>query len=126
MAVVVRGGKLATTCYRRLGALGIGVSLLGCRLQSGRTHQIRVHASTAGHPLVGDPVYLRRTPAVAATLDPVARAALVGFPRQALHAASLGFRHPATGETMRFETPAPPDLAILLGLVLDRPAPHKS
>jgi 23S rRNA pseudouridine1911/1915/1917 synthase len=114
MAVVTRGGKSAATHYARLGGRGVALSLLRCRLETGRTHQIRVHAATAGHPLVGDPVYLRRVPAAAAGLPSAIRLRLLDFPRQALHAAVLGFRHPATGETMRFETPLPPDFASLL------------
>jgi 23S rRNA pseudouridine1911/1915/1917 synthase len=73
-----------------------------------------VHLAHAGHPLVGDPVYLRRLPAAAKSLDPALSAALTGFPRQALHAAVLGFTHPVTGVALRFETPLPPDMAALV------------
>jgi 23S rRNA pseudouridine1911/1915/1917 synthase len=67
---------------------------------------------------VGDPVYLRRTPSGAAKgLDPAVREALLAFPRQALHAASLGFRHPVTGADLRFESPLPPDMQALLMLL---------
>jgi len=90
------------------------VSLLECRLATGRTHQIRVHLSASGHPVVGDPVYLRRIPAVSKALPEGLRGACLDFPRQALHAAVLGFRHPATGETLRFETPLPADFQALL------------
>jgi 23S rRNA pseudouridine1911/1915/1917 synthase len=79
-------------------------ALVVARLETGRTHQIRVHLTFAGHPLVGDTVYGRRRGA----------GRLAGFPRQALHAATLGFRHPATGEEMRFESPLPADMAELV------------
>jgi 23S rRNA pseudouridine1911/1915/1917 synthase len=70
-----------------------------------------------GHPLVGDPVYLRRTPAAARSLDAPVRDALLAFPRQALHAASLGFRHPISGQALHFERPPPEDMAGLLSLL---------
>ncbi len=113
MAVVERGGKPALSHYRTLAVSSGSVSLVECRLATGRTHQIRVHFSQAGHPLLGDPVYLRRIPAVAKLLSPVAKGAALDFPRQALHAATLGFIHPETGETLRFETAPPDDFATL-------------
>ncbi len=110
MAVLAEGGKHAVTRARvleRFGPPGAPqAALVECRLETGRTHQIRVHLSYAGHPLVGDAVYARRR----SSSDPV----LAGFPRQALHAASLGFRHPRTGADMRFEADPPADLAELL------------
>jgi 23S rRNA pseudouridine1911/1915/1917 synthase len=117
MAVVTRGGKQALTRYKTERAWGGSVSLLRCRLATGRTHQIRVHMAQINNPLVGDPVYLRRTPAGARGLEPLVREALLAFPRQALHAASLAFRHPATGERMAFETQLPADFQRLLGLL---------
>ena len=114
MAVVSTAGKPALTRYRTNEAWFPAASLLRCTLATGRTHQIRVHLSSIGHPIVGDPVYLRRIPAAARTLPPDTRAALLDFPRQALHAASLGFRHPASGAALHFETPIPPDMAALL------------
>ena len=114
MAVVARGGKAALTHYLTRRAFHTAAALLECRLASGRTHQIRVHLAAAGHPLVGDPVYLRRTPAAARLLAAPLRAALLDFPRQALHAARLGFVHPRTGTLLSFETPPPPDMAALL------------
>ena len=123
MAVVSAGGKHALTHFRRLGA-ACGLSLLRCRLDTGRTHQIRVHAAAASHPLVGDPVYGRARPR-AEGVSPDLAARLVGFPRQALHAVSLSLRHPVSGEAMRFEAPPPPDMAALLrGLGLERVASH--
>jgi len=111
---VTRGGKPALTRYRLLDQHEGVVSLLECRLATGRTHQIRVHLAVRGHPVVGDPVYLRRVPGVARGLDPVLRGKLLDFPRQALHARTLGFTHPRTGETLRFDTPPPADMAALL------------
>jgi len=73
-----------------------------------------VHMAQAGHPLVGDPVYLRRTPAAARGLAPEARGLLLDFPRQALHATRLGFAHPRTGEWLQFTSAMPPDMALLL------------
>jgi 23S rRNA pseudouridine1911/1915/1917 synthase len=102
MAVVGAGrGKSATTHYRVLKTLAGGhVSLVECRLATGRTHQIRVHLASAGHPLIGDPVYGRasRRAGISAAVAAVAKA----FPRQALDAVTLGFTHPATAKTLRF------------------------
>lgn len=114
MAVVRRGGKPAITHFRRLQAFGTTACLLECRLETGRTHQIRVHLAHAGHPLLGDPLYLRRLPAPARALPEVLRRPLAGFPRQALHAAVLAFPHPRTGALLRFEAPLPADLQRLL------------
>ncbi len=114
MAVVTRGGKPALTHYKSLNTAEGSVSLLECKLATGRTHQIRVHLSTAGHPIVGDPVYLRRIPAAAKSLNPAARGLLLDFPRQALHAARLGFAHPRTGAALAFQTKVPDDMQSLL------------
>jgi 23S rRNA pseudouridine1911/1915/1917 synthase len=114
MAVVGRGGKPALTRYRVLAQRDAAVSLLECRLGTGRTHQIRVHLAARGHPLAGDPVYLRRTPACAARLPEAVRRAMLDFPRQALHATRLAFRHPRTGAPLAFETPPPADMQALL------------
>ena len=97
-----------------MAALGLGASLVECRLATGRTHQIRVHLASIGHPLLGDPVYGQETAERRARLSPAGRAALAGFRRQALHAASLGFRHPRTGAWLAFESPLPPDLSCLI------------
>jgi 23S rRNA pseudouridine1911/1915/1917 synthase len=107
MAVVKRGGKAAVTRWRVLKRFGTAAALLECRLATGRTHQIRVHLAAAGHPIIGDRTYGGRR---AASLPEAARL----FPRQALHAARLGFTHPATGERLAFESALPDDMAALL------------
>jgi 23S rRNA pseudouridine1911/1915/1917 synthase len=119
-----RDAKAAITHYRRLSAYGAGwaklagdslASLIECRLETGRTHQIRVHMSSIGHPLVGDPVYGReglsglKPEGASAELYAAVRA----FRRQALHARQLGFVHPMTGETLAFETEPPEDFTAL-------------
>ena len=117
MALVARGGKHALTRYRTVAVHEAVVSRLECRLDTGRTHQIRVHLAARGHPLVGDPVYLRRVPAAAKSLPEEVRRRLLDFPRQALHAARLGFAHPRTGAALSFETAPPADLAALLAFL---------
>ena len=114
MAVVSRGGKSALTHYRTLAGHGTATALLECRLATGRTHQIRVHLAAHGHPVVGDPLYLRRIPAAARTLPDPLRRRLLDFPRQALHASRLGFAHPRTGQPVSFSTAPPPDMQALL------------
>lgn len=106
MAVLSAGGKPAVTRVRVLERFGAPpvAALVECRLETGRTHQIRVHLTFAGHPLAGDSVYGRRGET----------GLLADFPRQALHAATLGFVHPRTGEAMRFEAAPPADFAALL------------
>ncbi len=116
-AVSSRGGKRAVT-YARVetrpepGAPS-AATLLRCRLETGRTHQIRVHLSWIGHPLVGDRAYGRAPTLSASVHDEELRAILGAFPRPALHASRLGFRHPETGESMRFEAPPHEDFAQL-------------
>jgi 23S rRNA pseudouridine1911/1915/1917 synthase len=114
MAVVKTGGKAATTHFQVLEALAGETALVRCQLETGRTHQIRVHMATQGHPLVGDPVYGRSRNVGRRGLSEEQVEALKGFTRQALHAGVLGFVHPITGETMRFETPLPDDMEHLL------------
>jgi len=109
MAVVTRNGKAALTNYSCVKAFGAAAALISCKLETGRTHQIRVHLAHIGHPLVGDPVYIKRRPAAAKLLDEPAKTAALDFPRQALHAEILGFLHPITGKTLRFETRPPED-----------------
>jgi 23S rRNA pseudouridine1911/1915/1917 synthase len=86
-------------------------SLLACMLETGRTHQIRVHLAHIGHPIMGDETYATGFKTKAGRLGEDARDALEALGRQALHAAVLGFTHPVTGETLRFEAPLPPDMA---------------
>jgi 23S rRNA pseudouridine1911/1915/1917 synthase len=95
MAVVAEGGREAVTHLRRLEVLG-PVSLVEARLETGRTHQVRVHLRAVGHPVVGDPLYGRPGDALG---------------RQFLHSARLGFPHPETGEPIACESPLPEDLA---------------
>lgn len=108
MAVVAEG-KAAVTHYTIVERFQ-GCTLLRCKLETGRTHQIRVHLASIHHPLAGDSTYLRGVPKCPAAL----RALLSGFPRQALHAARLGLKHPATGEWMEWQVPLPQDFAQLL------------
>lgn len=114
MAVVPNGGKHALTRFTTKETFHAGVSLVECRLATGRTHQIRVHLSHNGHPLLGDPVYLRRVPATARKLPVNVRHQALDFPRQALHAATLGFTHPRTKEELLFSAPLPDDLQTLI------------
>jgi 23S rRNA pseudouridine1911/1915/1917 synthase len=116
MAVVSRGGKRAVTRYRVLRAYGGVASLLECRLATGRTHQIRVHLASIGHPLIGDPVYGRNR-GRRRRLPEAVRPLLEAFPRQALHAAILGFIHPARGEMLTFSDGFPHDISELIKIL---------
>ncbi|QIG54794.1 RluA family pseudouridine synthase [Altererythrobacter sp. BO-6] len=101
-------GKHAVTHYKVLERLR-GAALIECRLETGRTHQVRVHCASIGHPLLGDPLY-GRTPS---DLRPVLKE--LGFERQALHAASLGFEHPVSGKWLEFRSELPADMQELIG-----------
>ena len=111
------GGREAITHYRvaeRFGPKAKPVAaLVECRLETGRTHQIRVHLASIGHPVIGDRAYGSGFATKAATLPEPARSLAAGFPRQALHAYLLGFEHPQTGEEMVFESELPDDMAAL-------------
>jgi 23S rRNA pseudouridine1911/1915/1917 synthase len=88
-------------------------SLISCTLETGRTHQIRVHLAYVGHPIMGDETYGTGFKTKAARLPEAAREVLGRLGRQALHAYRLGFEHPETAETLSFTSPLPPDLAAL-------------
>jgi 23S rRNA pseudouridine1911/1915/1917 synthase len=114
MAVVAAGGRTAITHYRVLRNLDGAASLVECRLETGRTHQIRVHLEHIGYPVIGDPTYSRSGRRRRAELSPQAQDAVAGFSRQALHAWSLAFRHPISGEDLQFETAPPDDMERLI------------
>lgn len=106
-------GKHAVTHWRVVEPLGMA-TLVACRLETGRTHQIRVHLAHIGHPLLGDAAYGAGFKTKASRLEPEAQEALTALDRQALHAATLGFEHPITGEPLIFESAPPEDLARLI------------
>jgi len=111
IAIVTDGrGKRAVTHWRLLAPLK-HAALVECRLETGRTHQVRVHMASLGHPLVGDPVYGRTLPVHRQIL------ADLHFKRQALHAAILGFVHPVSSETLTFESEIPPDMQHLFRIL---------
>ncbi len=120
MAVVPpEKGREAITHYRTLETFRDAqgrplAALVECELETGRTHQIRVHMAHIRHPVMGDPLYATGFAASARRLPAAARAALSALGRQALHASILGFEHPVTGERMLFESPLPDDMARLL------------
>jgi 23S rRNA pseudouridine1911/1915/1917 synthase len=99
--------KRAVTHYRLVSPLK-RAALIECRLETGRTHQVRVHMSSIGHPLLGDPVYGRSRPGTREVLK------RLGFERQALHAARLGFIHPIDSRTLAFDSAMPDDMQELL------------
>jgi 23S rRNA pseudouridine1911/1915/1917 synthase len=121
MAVLRGGGKLARTRYKVIEKFGPAerpfASLIECRLETGRTHQIRVHLTHLGHPLIGDPQYGRNrtAPRGRSEAELHAFSAAAQFSRQALHAFVLGFQHPSLHKTLRFEAPWPADFAELVG-----------
>lgn len=108
MAVHREGrGKHAVTHYRVMERLR-GAAMVECRLETGRTHQVRVHMAHLGHPLIGDPIYGRDRKGFKSILE------TLGFKRQALHAKRLGFIHPVTEEPLAFDSPLPADMQELL------------
>jgi len=112
--VLAHRGKTAITHYRVIETLGGGVAaLVECRLETGRTHQVRVHMDSIGHPLIGDPVYGRLQKSIKPWLQSL------DFRRQALHAAVLGFIHPVSGKTLRFSSEMPADMAMLVAAFSD-------
>ncbi len=118
MAVVRAGGREAITHWERREIYGPAerpvASAIECQLETGRTHQIRVHMAHIGHPVIGDRTYGSGFLTKAATLPEPARAIVEAFPRQALHAWLLGFAHPRTGEEMTFESEPPADMQALM------------
>ena len=115
-AVVFEGGRHAITRVRVVEPFGTpaAAALVECWLETGRTHQIRVHMAHAGHGLIGDPAYGGRRLLPERALGAGAVAAASRFARQALHAAVLGFEHPLSGARLRFESPMPADMAGLV------------
>jgi 23S rRNA pseudouridine1911/1915/1917 synthase len=121
MAVLRAGGKRAATRYKVIEKFGPAerafASLIECHLETGRTHQIRVHLTHLGYPLIGDAQYGRNRTPPRGRSQAETRAFTVAaeFPRQALHAFVLGFQHPSLHKSLRFEAPWPADFAELVG-----------
>ncbi len=121
MAVVPAGaGRSALTRYKVVEAFNDIAARLECRLGTGRTHQIRVHLTHLGHPLVGDATY-GKPPLSRLRRFPAARKAADSLGRQALHAQSLGFRHPLTGKELSFSSPLPLELERLIATLRIKP-----
>jgi 23S rRNA pseudouridine1911/1915/1917 synthase len=110
---VVQGGKRAVTHYNTIETLN-GATLIECRLETGRTHQVRVHMASIGHSLLGDPFYGQPSKEQRKLLDSL------GFERQALHAAHLGFIHPVTSVALAFDSRIPADMQELFSRLLLR------
>ncbi len=115
-AVSFTAGRHAVTRSRIVAPLGLPAcaALIECWLETGRTHQIRVHMAHCGHALIGDPVYGGRRKLSPKAIGEAGVAAAAAFPRQALHAATLGFKHPVSGEFLQFEAELPDDMRDLL------------
>jgi 23S rRNA pseudouridine1911/1915/1917 synthase len=122
MAVVTNGGRDAATNYSVIKTFQNIFSLVECRLESGRTHQIRVHMEHIGFPLIGDPLYgVQETKLISklkkSDYEDNVKDKIVHFPHQALHATQISFIHPRTDEEMLFKSDLPDDMASLLGLL---------
>ena len=118
MAMLRTGGKAAVTRYRVLRAFKDVAALVECRLATGRTHQIRVHMTERGHPLIGDATYGdRRSLGRVRTLPSETAKRLTAFPRQALHAMLIGFDHPVSGDHLEFYSELPQDIIGLVKLL---------
>lgn len=116
MSARTKKGRTALTEWKVLKRFGTALSWLEIHLRTGRMHQIRVHFSESGHPLVGDPVYGGRH-RVASTLGESVASQIKNFPRPVLHAFRLEITHPKTGERMKFEAPIPDDIKSLLSKI---------
>ena len=118
-AVTEGGGRHAVTRARVVEGFGTppAAALVECWLETGRTHQIRVHMAHVGHALIGDQTYGGRRRLAAKAVGAIAAQAANGFPRQALHAATLGFAHPVTGDWLQFTSALPPDMEELIRLL---------
>ena len=111
MAVLVDAGRTARTHYKVLHALSGKCALLECRLDTGRTHQIRVHLAHIGHPVIGDQIYGSAAKGYVLQLPPAAQLAVGALKRQFLHAVRLSYRHPINGHDLQFTAPLPVELA---------------
>lgn len=114
MALLKSGGRDSLTTFKTVKAFSSAAAHIECRLKTGRTHQIRVHMASIAHPLIGDPVYGSAPAKYLKTLDANVAKIAKDFPRQALHARTLGFVHPVTGEDLHFEREMPADVAALV------------
>lgn len=115
MAVVGSGGKHAVTNYKTIECFGGVASFVQCRLETGRTHQIRVHMASLGCNLIGDQLYPKAKKTTIKGLGEDIKTYINSFPRQALHATTLGFKHPKTLEFVSFDSDFPEDFQMLLG-----------
>lgn len=122
IAIRLTSGKEAITHYEVLKQYGEALAVVMCQLETGRTHQIRVHMEAINHPLVGDPLYSPQPTKIRSLLrrhgfEPETQDAIMNFPRQALHAKNIAFIHPATEEEMHFESDLPDDFQSLINLL---------
>ena len=119
MAIKGRDGREARTHYHVRASYGEALSLVECKLESGRTHQIRVHMQAFKHPLIGDPLYTPQDTALRAAMKKAGFEVdiidtVINFPRQALHAQAVSFVHPVSEEVLSFTAPPPDDFSKLL------------
>ncbi len=110
-------GKPALTHYKIMRRFGLHAAVIECRLATGRTHQIRVHCTHIGHPLIGDPLYGRARAARLEKLTEEAVTHVKAFARQALHASVIGFDHPSSGDQIRIESDLPNDIKQLISIL---------